>query len=797
MYISLNWLKDFINIPKDLDPKNLANELTLKTAEVEGVSNQGEGFDGVVVGEILEIKKHPNADKLNLAKVDIGKKEPLNLIFGSMLVMKIGDKVPVAVAPTTLPTGMRIEKREMRGEPSEGMLCLDQELGLLKEGVSIHYFPKLKPGTSLKDALNLNDVILEFDNKALTHRPDLWGHYGIAREIAAIFGLKLKPYKTSVKFPDKGEKLTIEIKDPIISPRFAACLISNIKIEESPKWLKSRLSAVGMRPVNNIVDVTNYMMLEYGQPMHAYDRKVVKTDSLIAEFAKEGEIVETIDHKKRTLTKHDMIVTNGKEFLDLAGVMGGLNSEISQNTTDIILEAANWNPSLLRQTEVRHGLRSEASQRFEKSLDPKMCPVAIEKAAELILKICPKAKLASPLIDIKGEQKPEVKIALNIPNTISKIGIKISKTEIKKILKSLYFDVAEKDKNTLLVTVPSFRSTKDVTIEDDLIEEIARIYGYENIPVSLPTLPTKLPIENTERFKKHRIREILSLGLGFDEVYNYSFYGKEELNHCMMSEKNHLKLKNFLSTDQTLLRTSLVPHLLKNAEWNVKYFEQFSLYEIGHTYKEIGNYMPLEEKKIGGLILQKGKSENPFYVAKGAVETLLNKFNIPFTKAKEILNAPYAHPSKCLTYLSKNGQTLAQVFMIHPQVIKNHDLEKFSIAMFDANFTEIMKQEHPLKSYKHLPKFPEINIDVSVVVNRTTEIETLQNTILKADSTLIKSVNLFDIYEGDNIDKGKKAVAFTITLQAPDRTLTDEEMTQVQQKIFKNLESTGGIIRGK
>ena len=404
MQISLNWLKDFVKIPDNLDPKALANELTLKTAEVESVHSQGKNLDGVVIGEILEIKKHPNADKLNLAKVNIGKKKPLHLIFGSMVEMKVGNKIPVAVAPTTLPTGIHIEAKPMRGEMSEGMLCLDQELGLEKEGVSIHYFPNLKPGTPITEALGLTDTILEFDNKSLTHRPDLWGHYGIAREIAAITGQKIKPYSPSASFPEKGENFTVKIANPVISKRFAACIISNIKIAESPEWIKARLLAAGTRPVNNIVDITNYVMLEYGQPMHAYDRKIVKTDTLIAEFAEKNQEIETIDHKKRRLTEKDMIVTNGKQFLGLAGIMGGFSSEISEETTEIILEAANWNPSLLRQTSVRLGLRSEASQRFEKSLDPNMCPAAIKRAAELILQICPQAKITSSLADIQAAE---------------------------------------------------------------------------------------------------------------------------------------------------------------------------------------------------------------------------------------------------------------------------------------------------------------------------------------------------------------------------------------------------------
>ncbi|MBT3865019.1 phenylalanine--tRNA ligase subunit beta [Candidatus Peregrinibacteria bacterium] len=810
MHISLNWLKDYVDIPKDLDPNNLAKTLTLKTAEVEGVSQGNELLDGVVVGHVTELKPHPNANKLKLAKISCGEGKSAKLVCG-------GDNLEEGMYVAYAAPGCKVkwhgegapvtlEKAKIRGEESEGMICASDEIGIEKpesegeQGILDLSALKPKPGIPLTELFGNNDAVLEIDNKSLTHRPDLWGHYGIAREVAAITESSLKPYKANQKFPEKGEKLTVDVKDKTLCPRFAACLISNVKIGPSPDWMVQKLNAVGVRSVNNIVDVTNYVMLDIGQPMHAYDRDLVKTDTLKVELAKKGQKVETIDHKKRTLAETDILVTDGKgNFLDLAGIMGGLESEINDNTTNIILEAANWNASMLRQSSVRHGLRSDASQRFEKGQDPENCPIAIAKATELILEMCPEAKIASPLIDIHNAKTKAPKLTLNIPRTNAKIGIEISKSEMAKILESLGFKVTDKSKDVLEVEVPSWRSQKDVTIEEDLIEEIARIYGYEEIPATLPELPARLPKENIERTTKHEIRKYLAYGLGLNEIYTYSFYSKEDFENAGLSEEGHVLLENYLSEDQTHMRTSLVPNILRKIALNIKYESHFELFEIGRTYKDL-EYFPLEEKWITGTIVAKpGKipqSKQPFYQAKTALEKILQHFKIPYYRLAKGSELPYAHPIKSTTILTPKGETLGSVFVLHPQIAKNFGLENQQIAMFELNLSSLTKLEKAGTKFSELPKFPPIQIDVSVVVDQTKEVAELKNAILKADKHLIKEVDLFDLYEGDNLDKGKKSVAFAIKLQAEDRTLTDEEMAETQSRIFKNLEKLGGKIRG-
>lgn len=807
MYISLDWLKDYVNIPKDLNPDALAKLLTLKTAEIESVSKGNELLNGVVVGHVIELKPHPNADKLRLAKLIYGPGKEARLVCGGEN-LKEGMYVAYATPGCKVKwhgegDPVTLTKAIIRGEESEGMICASHEIGLEKpksEGPHdiMDLTPlKPKPGTPLTDLLGQNDTILEFDNKSLTHRPDLWGHYGIAREIAAITDQKLKPYKADQKFPETKSKLKIIVDDHVLCPRFSACLISNIKIGPSPDWMIKRLKSAGIRSVNNIVDVTNYVMLDLGQPMHAYDRNIVKTDTLKVELARKNQIVETIDHKRRTLHEQDMLVTDGKgTFLDLAGIMGGAHSEINSNTTNIILEAANWNPSILRQTEVRQSLRSDASQRFEKAQDPENCPLAIKKAAELILEICPGAKLEGNMVDIHGTKKPLQKITLRIQRAQSKIGVKITKQEATKILKSLEFKVTAGPKDTLKVEVPSFRATKDISVEDDLIEELARMYGYDEIPALLPHLPTRLPIENIERFAKHELKKFLAYGLGLDEISTYSFYSKEDFTNAGLKEEGHILIENFLSEDQTHMRFSLAPNLLKKIGLNSKYQENFQVFEIGRTYKDLKEFFPLEEKWIIGAFVRTNKKAKTFYEAKETVEQTLQHLQIPYYKLVKGSDLPYANPTKSATIINTEGETLGSILSLHPQIAKNFGLEKLDIALFELNFSLLSKSPKQPRKFTELPKFPPIKIDVSVLVEKTKPIAEIEETIRNSDKHLITSVELFDLYEGENLGKDKKSVAFKVTLQSQDRTLTDAEMSEAQKRIFENLQKLGGQIRG-
>ena len=538
-------------------------------------------------------------------------------------------------------------------------------------------------------------------------------------------------------------------------------------------------------------------MTELGQPMHAFDKNYIK-EGIIVRKAKKDEKITSLDEKENTLTENMLVIADNEKPVAIAGIIGGEDSGINEETTSIILESANFNAANVRRTSTKLGIRTDSVQRFEKSLDPNLAELAIKRAAEIILEICPGATISGPLTDVKNFENKKEKIILNTEKTASKIGVEISQKEIAEILKNLHFTVETVNKETLKVSIPSFRATKDIDSEDDLIEEVARIYGYDNIKPILPKLPTKLPEENSTRYKKHRVRELLSYGHGFSEVYNYSFYGKNELKNCLTNEEGHVKLLNYLSEDQTHMRTTLVPNLLKNIRENFKFHNSFKIYEIGRSYKEINQYFPLEEKNIAGAISSKDKTDDVFYEAKAVVESIFNKFSIKAPRpSKGIENANYAHPSKAISYIDHNGQTLAEIFILHPTVAKNHEIEKYSTSIFKVNFSELIKLSTKDKKYKKIAKFPSIEIDISVVIEERKEMAEIQKAIKKANQNLIKEIELFDLYQGEHIEDGKKAIAFKVTLQATDKTLTDQEMAEVQQKIFQNLEEIGGVIRGK
>ncbi len=807
MKISLNWLREFVDIPEGMDAKKLATLFTIRTAEVEGVENQAQSFDKIVVGQIQEIHPHPDADKLKVTKTSVGK-ETLQIVCGGSNLYE-GEYVAVAMLGAKVKwhgEGDLVEMKEakIRGVESFGMICAGEEIGVEQDPAAgeraILDLTPLKPATGmpLAELLEKNDVILTVDNKSLTHRPDLWGHYGIAREVAAITGQKLKPLKPSIKFPAKGDSYPVEVKDPDLCPRYIGVRIEGVKIEPSPAWVQKRLEAAGYRPINNIVDVTNYVMAELGQPLHAFD--VTKLDKgIVVRHAKDGETITTLDGAERKLGKDMLVIADHKKAVAIAGVMGGNNSEIDDNTTEILLEAATFHPSSVRKTSVKLNLRTEAVQRFEKSLDPHLALQAAERACELILKICPDAKIAAPATDVKNFKDKNITVQVNLARVFSKIGVEIPVKKVVEILDRLDFKASELPENRLKVEVPSFRATKDVSIEDDLVEEIARMYGYENIKPLLPELPIKLPVENKDRTKKHLAREVLAYGLGYNEVYNYSFYSMEDIGKCLLPPELHIKVDNYLSEDQTHLRISLVPNLLKNIANNLKYRDHFKIFEVGRTYEDLQEYFPKEEKKICGIIVRNKKSRGEvFYEAKGALEEFLDVFRIPGLEMRKGESlCTYAHPSRYAGYyLKKDGEEIARVLELHPLVAKNYDVENAKIGIFEINFTKLMQVDPKETKYLPIPKFPGITIDISVLIDKNREIGALHKAIQSADKHLIKEIKLFDNYEGPNIPENKKALAFSILFQADDRTLTDEESKKIQEKIIAELSKLGGTIRG-
>ncbi|MDP4008278.1 MAG: phenylalanine--tRNA ligase subunit beta [Candidatus Peregrinibacteria bacterium] len=808
MKLSLNWIKKFVDLPES-DAKELGNLLTLRTAEVESVENEAELFENMYIAEVTKIEKHPDADKLSVCELSVGK-EKRTLVCGGQN-LKEGMLIAYADKGSKVKWHgegelVKIEYAKVRGILSEGMICAGEEIGLECDNPEGQKFvrikdlsdTKAKPGTPLAKALNKDDIIFEIDNKSLTHRPDLWGHYGFAREFAAIMKKPLKALDEKFDFPKDKSPLKINSKDKKACPYFGGAIITNVKIEESPQWIKSLLQAAGVRPVNNIVDITNYVMLELGQPMHAYDRSFVAEDFLEARFAKKGEKLETLDHKERELLDTDLVIANSKKVLGLAGVMGGVNSEIKDETTEIILEAANFDAVTVRRTSTYHGLRTDAVQRFEKSLDPLFAKQALIRACQLINELCPNAKFEGGLIEFDEYKVPNIEIKLD-PSIVKKvIGADIDEKEMIDSLTRLGFTV--KKGKVLNVKVPSWRATKDVDIAEDLIEEIARMHGYENIEASLPPLPILPPRDFPERAQKHIARKILALGLNCSEILSYSFYSEKDVNFCMLDEARHLRVDNYLSEDQTHMRVTLVPNMLKAVYLNLKYQDAVRIFEFGRTYIENG-YMPIEEKYLCAMFAEKGKKKKSgpldelFYDAKGALETFLKKLGAEKYQLVKTSNPPaYSHPNKCLE-IKYRGKSIGHVFTLHPIVAKKYQIET-PPAIFEVNFSQIIASGLDEISYKALSKLPSLSFDISVVLDEKTETSEVEKTIRNQGGKLIKQIELFDIYQGSNLPNGKKSLAFKILMHSDERTLTDTDMADIQKKIFDQLIKQGGEIRG-
>jgi phenylalanyl-tRNA synthetase beta chain len=795
MLISRNWLQDFVKIPNSLSSKELGFKLTMSTAEVEGMTDQAQSLNGVIVGEILEVKKHPNADKLQLTVVNIGK-EKLNIVCGAPNIA-VGQKVPVATIGTKLPNGMEIAKAKVRGEESSGMLCAEDELGLGKDHTGILILDnKAKVGEPLTKVLGLDDTIYEIDNKSLSNRPDLWSHYGIAREVAVLTDAKLSEFNPVVKEPTKpSEKLDIKIEDFKLCPRYCGVVLEGIKIEESPEWLKKRVSAVGMRPINNIVDITNYVMMEIGQPLHAFDYDKLAEHRIVVRNAKKGEKIDTLDDQNRELDETMLVIADAVKPVAIAGIMGGANTEIDDNTKKVIIESANFDHVSIRQTESKLGLRSEASIRFEKSLDPNLSEWGIKRAIELILQLCPEAKLVSKIEDVKKFKLNQGPIKLSFDFITKKVGQEISKDKVVKILSSLGFEI-KKNVKDLSVTIPTWRATKDISIPEDLVEEVIRIYGYSNLKSSLPMIEISKPEANIERDLERKIKQLLAYGFGLNEVYNYSFVGEDQVKSLGLKIEDHISIANPQSKDWNLLRRSLIPNLLGNAVSNCRNYDDFGLFEVGSVYlaeakgekvsDKSDKNLPLQEKLIAGIICEK-KNDKPFYMAKNVIAGLLAQLHFDYKLEKINEVQAFAKKNRAVKILVQ-GKELGYISEPADNLYDKLGL-KSKVSIFEFNLTKLASLYTDAIKYKPIPKFPSIDLDISMIIAKKILWEEIYQAVKGVEKDLIRKVTFFDVYEGKGIPEGKKSIAFRIEYRSDDKTLTMDEVQIIHQKALQHLEA--------
>ncbi len=795
MKVSLSWLKDYVDV--DVDVNQLAHALTMTGLEVESVTDQYACLDSVVVGRIVDISPHPNADKLSICNVDAG--EGFRSIVCGAPNIRVGNLVPVALPGTELPSGITVREAAIRGEMSHGMLCSEAELGLgdATSGILI-LSDTARPGTRVKAAMSLSDTLMEID--LTPNRSDCLSFLGIAREIAAILKKDLNYPKIQLPSGDRSvsEQTSVIIEAPEHCFRYAARLISGVKIGTSPFWLRSRLESIGLRSINNVVDVTNFVLMEYGQPLHAFDFDRLEEHRIVVRTAKEGEQFTTLDGVERKLSSDMLVICDGRKPVALAGVIGGLNSEVVTETKNILIESAYFNPISIRRTAKRLGLKTESSHRFERGVDPRGVISALDRAARLMLETAG-GSMAKGVIDEYPRPTSQRVISLSVSRTNRLLGTKLSAVAIADHLGSIELNVKISDNDHLEVTPPTFRV--DLERPVDLMEEVARLEGYDKIATTYPIAP----VTSNKPIQRLPCRKSLfaSLaGCGFSQIITYSFIAERSCDQLLVSSddsrRRMVRILNPLTEDQTVMRTSLIPGLLNTMVHNRNQNnEDLKIFESGkvffHTKEDT---LPEEVEMISGLWTgsrrerswHAGATTVDFYDIKGVVERMLDGLNVPsvhFRKPGDYARIPYLKRGYSAEIFS--GEVyLGEVGEISVDVLKNFDLNK-PVFIFDLNFDILLSQISEVKSSKGFSRFPAVSRDLALILDNTVEVQGITDYLKGLGEDLIEYIEIFDVYEGKPIPQGKKSVAFRIIYRSPEKTLEDAEVNDLHEEISKKV----------
>lgn len=814
MKVSYNWLSEYVDV-SGYTARELAEKLTRSGIEVDVVESLNRGVSGVVVGYVKSKEKHPDADKLNVCVVDAGTGEDLQIVCGAKNVAQ-GQKVPVATIGAVLPGDFKIKRAKLRGVESQGMICSAKELGMndkllakeIQEGILV--LPEdAEIGADILEVLNLNDEVLELD--LTPNRSDALSMLGVAYEIGAIIG---RP--ANIQAPETGiressdlasDQVRVAIEAPELCTHYAAKYIENVTIGTSPLWMQNRLMAAGVRPINNVVDITNYVMLEYGQPLHAFDAAKVANKIIAVRSAKQGETIETLDGNVRELDSSMLLITDGTKPIAIAGVMGGANSEVTEETTTIILESAKFAGGSVRKTSRKLGLRSESSIRFEKEVDPARVRAAAERAAALISIYAGGASARGIAEQVVAIPEPK-QIDITAQRVNEYLGTAITIADIKAIFDRLQFEVSEASGDLLRVTVPTRRG--DISRDVDLIEEIARLCGYDHIPATPITgVTTPGALTRSQRIRRI-VRELLT-GAGLSETVNYSFTEPQlaETYPGFYPSARRIPLALPMSEDRSVLRTSLVPHLIENAAYNSnRSIDTTAIFEIGNVFvteqselKELPDEQPLLAALWTGARIEAAWNDSKravdFYDLKGIAEQLLAGLGIDGVDYKPA-EAEGLHPGRTADiYLSKEGQSIliGRIGQLHPDLQREKDLK--DVFVFEMKLNVLYEQASFDIAYRALPRFPVISRDLAVAVDAGTPVGDILEEAKKAAGALLESIQIFDVYTGDKIEAGKKSVAISMVYRHSERTLTDEEVTEAHGQVLGALESRFGATLRK
>ncbi|HAR4678319.1 TPA: phenylalanine--tRNA ligase subunit beta [Staphylococcus aureus] len=800
MLISNEWLKEYVTI--DDSVSNLAERITRTGIEVDDLIDYTKDIKNLVVGFVKSKEKHPDADKLNVCQVDIGEDEPVQIVCGAPNV-DAGQYVIVAKVGGRLPGGIKIKRAKLRGERSEGMICSLQEIG-----ISSNYIPKSfesgifvfsesqVPGTDALQALYLDDQVMEFD--LTPNRADALSMIGTAYEVAALYNTKMtKPETTSNELElSANDELTVTIENEDKVPYYSARVVHDVTIEPSPIWMQVRLIKAGIRPINNVVDISNYVLLEYGQPLHMFDQDAIGSQQIVVRQANEGEKMTTLDDTERELLTSDIVITNGQTPIALAGVMGGDFSEVKEHTSNIVIEGAIFDPVSIRHTSRRLNLRSESSSRFEKGIATEFVDEAVDRACYL-LQTYANGKVLKDRVS-SGELGAFITpIDITADKINRTIGFDLSQNDIVTIFNQLGFDTEIND-DVITVQVPSRR--KDITIKEDLIEEVARIYGYDDIPSTLPVFEKVTSGQLTDRqYKTRMVKEVLE-GAGLDQAITYSLVSKEDATAFAMQQRQTIDLLMPMSEAHASLRQSLLPHLIEAASYNVaRKNKDVKLFEIGNVFFANGEgELPDQVEYLSGILTGdyvvnqwQGKKETvDFYLAKGVVDRVSEKLNLEFSYRRADIDG--LHPGRTAEILLEN-KVIGFIGELHPTLAADNDLKRTYV--FELNFDALMAVSVGYINYQPIPRFPGMSRDIALEVDQNIPAADLLSTIHAHGGNILKDTLVFDVYQDEHLEKGKKSIAIRLNYLDTEETLTDERVSKVQAEIEAALIEQGAVIR--
>lgn len=791
MNISRKWLREFVDITAT--DKEYDSVMTLAGQKVETTERMDAEIKNVVVGKVLSMKKHENSDHMWVCMVDCGSGEPVQIVTGAQNVHE-GDLVPVAQHNSYLPGGIHITKGKLRGVESCGMLCSYKELGLTEhdcpeayaDGIWILNDEGCKVGEDMNVVIGNDDSIVEFE--ITNNRPDCYSLIGLARETAAAFNVPMKHHEPVVKGGAEGnlcDLLDVDVQADDLCPRYTARMVRNVKIAPSPKWMRQRLRSAGIRPINNIVDITNYVMVEYGQPMHAFDYRYVKGGKIVVRRAGEDKTLTTLDGNVRTLQPDMLVIADETKPVGLAGVMGGENSEIVDDTVDVVFESANFLGSSIRKTALALGMRTDASAKFEKDIDPMLTVPAVNRACELV-ELLGAGEVMDGMIDVLNYVPQPVTVKLEPERINALLGTDISEADMIEYLRREEVPVVDG-----MIQVPSWRP--DLRVMADIAEEVARYYGYNNIETTLMRGATTMGGYSDEQ-KLENAAGAAARALGYSEIITYSFVSPSSFDAIRLPADSPLrktvKLVNPLGEDTSIMRTVILPSMLDILSRNYAFKNKgVKLYEIGKIYLPVeGQKLPDEPKRM--IFGTYGEHEN-FFTLKGEIDALLEQLNVhPAAYIADTKNPSY-HPGRCADIII-DGKKLGVIGQIHPLVAEGYGIDG-EVYVAELDFTGLQAALAPERVFHSLPKFPTVSRDLALVCDEAMTVGMLEACIKKAGGKLLRSIQLFDIYRGPGIAPGKKSVAFSLELRADDRTLTDEDTTGVTNAVLEKLKNDLGV----